>query len=98
MKPTQVRHSPLLIFLLILILGARASVADELLVSDASTNEASTIPLGTVISTGPVESTVGGPAAEQSSTAAGAFDISYLIVLSLGIGGLIWIRRQSQSL
>ncbi len=39
-----------------------------------------------------------GPAMEQSSTMAGTFDYSYYIVLGLGIFGLVWMRRQSQSL
>jgi hypothetical protein len=80
------------------VLGARTSVADEGFVSSSSSNGASTNPLGTVIETTASESTVGGPVAEPRSTATGAFDLSYLFVLSLGIAGLIWIRRQSQTL
>ena len=85
-------------FLLLFVLGARASTAEESIVSSASTKGASTIPLGTVLETAASESTVGGPVAEPSSTATGAFDLSYFFVLSLGIAGLIWIRRQSQTL
>ena len=108
-KLIQVRKIPLLIILLISICGARASAGDEISALPVSANkEASTIPLGTVITAGSLESTAlesssletfaGGPAAEPSNTVAGSFDLSYLFVLSLGVGGLIWIRRQSQSL
>ena len=92
------RKTPLLILLLLIALGARASAADDGFVSSASTTGASTIPLGAVLESAALESTVEGPVAEQSSTATGAFDLSYFFVLSLGIAGLIWIRRQSQTL
>ncbi|MEM9623596.1 MAG: hypothetical protein AAF993_18265 [Pseudomonadota bacterium] len=39
-----------------------------------------------------------GPALEKSSTMAGSFDYSYFFVLCLGMAGLVWMRRQSQSL
>ncbi len=80
------------------MLGARASIADEHVVSSASHAGASTISLGAMLDNATSESTVGGPVAELSSTATGAFDFSYFFVLSLGIAGLIWIRRQSQTL
>ena len=80
------------------MLSARASVADDGFVSVTANTGASTIPLGTVLSNPSSESTVGGPVAEPSSTATGAFDFSYFFILSLGIAGLIWIRRQSQTL
>lgn len=60
--------------------------------------EASTIPMGTVIETVAQESTYGGAAVEKSSTTAASFDYSYLLVLTLGVAGLFWVRRQSQSL
>lgn len=80
------------------MLGAHPSIADEGVVSPASKAAASTISLGAMLDTATSQSTVGGPVAEPSSTATGAFDFSYFLVLSLGIAGLIWIRRQSQTL
>ncbi len=41
---------------------------------------------------------IAGPALEPSSTIAGTFDYSYFLVLGLGVAGLVWMRRQSQSL
>ena len=92
------RKTPLLIILLMFALSAHTSAADDGLVSSASGKGASTNPLGAVIETTASESTGGGPVAEPRSTATGAFDFSYFFVLSLGIAGLIWIRRQSQTL
>lgn len=80
------------------MLGARASIADEGVVSPAAQAGASTISLGAMLDNATSESTVGGPVAEPRNTATGAFDFSYFFVLSLGIAGLIWIRRQSQTL
>ena len=65
--------------------------------------EASTIPMSTAIEAVSQESTFEGSAVESdmtvgSNTAAGSFDYSYFLVLTLGIAGLIWVRRQSQSL
>ena len=60
--------------------------------------DASTIPMGTVIETVAQESTYGGAAVETRSTTAATFDYSYLLVLTLGVAGLLWVRRQSQSL
>ena len=66
------------------------------------TVQASTIPVSSVAETNveaaAQESTFEGSAVETSSTAADSFDYSYFLVLVLGIGGLIWVRRQSQSL
>jgi hypothetical protein len=60
--------------------------------------EASTIPTGTVIEAVAQESTLGGSAVETRRTAADSFDYSYFLVLTLGIAGLFWVRRQSQAL
>ena len=64
--------------------------------------QASTIPVSSVVETNAEasaqESAVEESAVETSSTAAGSFDYSYFFVLALGIAGLVWVRRQSQSL
>jgi hypothetical protein len=65
--------------------------------------EASTIPMGPAIEAVSQESTYEGSAVEAGivaggSTAAGSFDYSYFLVLTLGIAGLFWVRRQSQTL
>ena len=69
---------------------------------EGSVAQASTIPVSSVVETNveasAQESTFEGPAVETSSTAAGSFDYSYFLVLALGIAGLVWVRRQSQSL
>ncbi len=44
------------------------------------------------------ESTLGNPAAEFVNAAAGSFDLSLLVVLSLGIAGLFWIRKYVRTL
>lgn len=44
------------------------------------------------------ESTFGGSAAQLSSTVAAPFDISYFLVVLIGLAGLIWVRRHTQSL
>ncbi|XOV82270.1 MAG: hypothetical protein ACFHXK_15580 [bacterium] len=59
---------------------------------------ASTISMGAVNQSVAQESTIGGSAAEPHGPVAGTFDYSYFLVLGLGIAGLFWIRRQSQSL
>jgi hypothetical protein len=87
-----VKLTPLLVCLLCTLLSARVS-ADS-----ASAIHASTISMGAVNQTATQESTIGGSAVESSSTAADTFDYSYFLVLGLGIAGLFWIRRQSQSL
>ena len=38
------------------------------------------------------------PALESSSTSAGVFDPSLILVLMLGIGGLVWMRRSAAGL
>ena len=90
------RHTPLLVILLCITLSARVCAEDGGVV------EASTIPMSAAVEAVPQESTFEGSAAETgsagSSTAAGSFDYSYFLVLTLGIAGLFWVRRQSQSL
>ena len=70
---------------------------------DGGVVEASTIPIGSAIEAVSQESTYEGSAAAADtivggSTAAGSFDYSYFLVLTLGIAGLFWVRRQSQTL
>ncbi len=89
------RLTPLLIILLFVVLNARVCVADDTI---APVHEASTISLSAVLATAPGESTFEGSAVESSGTTADSFDFSYFLVLSLGIAGLFWIRRQSQAL
>ena len=45
-----------------------------------------------------IESTLEGPAATLTSDAAGSFDLSLFLVFSLGVIGLVWVRRHVQSL
>jgi hypothetical protein len=94
-KRNPVRLTPLLVILLCALLSIRVCVADS---GDVSAHEASTISLSTVISTAAQESTYEGSAVEPSITAADPFDFSYFLVLSLGLAGLFWIRKQSQAL
>ena len=89
------RKSPLLILLLFFVLGTRVCVADD---GAASPSQASTVSLGTVIATSTAETTYEGTVAEPGRTATGTFDLSYLLVLSLGLAGLFWVRKQSQTL
>lgn len=87
-----VKLTPLLVCLLCTLLSARVS-ADS-----ATAMHASTISMNAVNQTVVRESTIGGSAAEPNGAAADTFDYSYFLVLGLGIAGLFWIRRQSQSL
>ena len=87
-----VKTTPLLVIFLCTILSARVSA------EGAESMHASTISMSAVNQSVTQESTIGGSAAESSGPAAGAFDYSYFLVLGLGLAGLFWIRRQSQSL
>jgi hypothetical protein len=87
-----VKTTPLLVIFLCTLLSARVSA------EGADVIHASTISMGAVNQSVTQESTIGGSAAESSGTAADTFDYSYFLVLGLGIAGLFWIRRQSQSL
>jgi hypothetical protein len=87
-----VKTTPLLVIFLCTILSARVSA------ESAESMHASTISMSAVNQSVTQESTIGGSAAESLDTAAGTFDYSYFLVLGLGIAGLFWIRRQSQSL
>ncbi|MCR9262003.1 MAG: hypothetical protein NXH95_19995 [Pseudomonadaceae bacterium] len=86
------KTTPLLVIFLCTILSARVSA------EGADVIHASTISMGAVNQTVTQESTIGGSAAESGGSAADTFDYSYFLVLGLGIAGLFWIRRQSQSL
>ncbi len=66
--------------------------------ADAGIAEASTIPTDVVITATSQESTYGGSALEKSSTSADSLDFSFMVVLTLGVIGLLWVRRQSQAL
>ena len=89
------RKSPLLILLLFIFLSIRVCVADDGVALPAS---ASTVSLSPVYAASAGEPTYEGSVAEQGSTATGTFDLSYLLVLSLGLAGLFWVRKQSQAL
>ena len=86
------KTTPLLVIFLCTILSARVSA------EGADAIHASTISMGAVNQSVTQESTIGGSAAEPNGTVADTFDYSYFLVLGLGIAGLFWIRRQSQSL
>ena len=91
------RHTPLLVILLCITLSARVCAEDGGVV------EASTIPMSAAVEAVSQESTFEGSAAASGmpaggTNAAGSFDYSYFLVLTLGIAGLFWVRRQSQSL
>ena len=86
------KTTPLLVIFLCFILSARVSA------EGADAMHASTISMSAVNQSVTQESTIGGSAAESNRSAAGTFDYSYFLVLGLGIAGLFWIRRQSQSL
>jgi len=60
----------------------------------------STLNTGNVVtaSTQTVESQFEGPAAESRRTTAAVFDLSYYLVLGLGLAGLVLMRRHSQDL
>jgi len=61
---------------------------------EGSAAQTSAIPAGSPAQ----ESTFEGSAVDVRSTTADSFDYSYFLVLALGIAGLVWVRRQSQSL
>ena len=86
------RRTPLIIALLCILLCTRVSAAD------AGIAEASTIPQDVVITTASQESTYGVSGLEQGSTSSESLDFSFMIVLTLGVIGLLWVRRQSQAL
>jgi hypothetical protein len=92
---TDVRQAPLLVFLLCILISTRVSAADD---GVAYAQGASSAPLSATVQAVASETTTEGPAAEPGSTAAGSFDFSYFLVLCLGLGGLFWVRRQSQTL
>ena len=87
-----VRKTPLLIFLLCILLSTRVSA------DDAGAIHSSTIPMSSVIETVSQESNFEGSAVELSRATADSFDYSYFIVLVLGLTGLYWTRRQSRYL
>ena len=102
-KPAKpVRFTPLLIILL--SIGLHSEVAAN--ESASFSNSYDTQPVAAVFA--PVSavrsdteigaSVLSGPALGQSNTTAGSFDLSYLLVLGLGIGGLVWMRKQSRNL
>ena len=86
------RRTPLIIALLCILLCTRVSAAD------AGVAEASTIPKDVVITTTSQESTYGVSGLEKSSTSPDSLDFSFMLVLTLGVVGLLWVRRQSQAL
>ncbi len=86
------RQTPLIIALLCILLCTRVSAAD------AGIAEASTIPQDAVITTASQESTYRVSGLEKSSTSSDSLDFSFMVVLTLGIIGLLWVRRQSQTL
>ena len=49
-------------------------------------------------STSPVEASFEGAVVDGRRSTAAALDISYYFVLGLGVAGLVWMRRQAQSL
>jgi len=94
-----VRSTPLLLFLLCMMLHIDVQ-ADAL--STSTPAVAQELTTHTLRSQAVPVTTSGdnfaGPALEPSSTIAGTFDYSYFLVLCLGMAGLMWMRRQSQSL
>ena len=88
-----VRKAPLLILLILTLLGwSTTSQADSQLPASTVANQAS-------IQVAALESTLVDPSVlEESSPSAEGFDFSLLLVMVLGIGGLIWMRRHIQNL
>lgn len=86
------RHTPLLIIVLTAL--ALVGIAEPTRANEP-VFEASTIVEAPGIGIA-AESTQEGPATVDS-TVAGSFDVSMLIVVFLGLGGLFWMRRNLHS-
>lgn len=91
------RLTPLLIILLSIALHSDVAVANESvqLPGAYETQVASTL---TSVDAVRKNASFGGAVIESSSTSAAPFDYSFLLVVTVGFVGLLWMRRQAQSL
>ena len=91
-----VRFTPLLIILLTIALHSDVAANESVQISAAyETQAASSLMPGDAVRK---NASFGGAALERSSTNAAPFDYSFFLVVTLGLAGLIWMRRQAQSL
>ena len=81
-------RTSLLIVIVTIALWSHGAIADDSIVASSTTVAAE------MTATDSYEV----PVAEPSSAATSTFDYSYLLVLAIGLAGLVWIRRQTQSL
>lgn len=90
------RHTPLLILLLFSLWHMDAAARETNIEASAINHEVVASNVSGKNNLG--ETSFGGPALEPGSTIAGPFDLSYLLILALGIPALAWMRRQARSL
>ena len=97
MTDETVRFTPLLIILLTIALHSEVAGANESVQIGTAYETQSEFALlsGDAVRK---NSSFEGPALERSSTNAAPFDFSLLLVVTFGLAGLIWMRRQAHTL
>ena len=96
MTDETVRFTPLLIILLTIALHSDVAANESVQISPAyETQSELALLTGDAVRK---NASFEGPVLERSSTNAAPFDYSFLLVVTFGLAGLIWMRRQAHAL